>query len=232
MRPVYIMLLDLFFYVCIYLQRPINLSQRVPHGIPPAKLRLQKLNQTFLASKIAPPPPSIPNNKGKMEEESMQVQGSPAFKSVHSVAVPREPQQTQRLSPPLPTIVSTHSLHPVITVTNNEHRDIKMESIPESTCASPPIITTHPAASSVCSKPAKENIKETEPVLVPHVNLQRNIITNEELPSSSVQPVPIYGELQSGKGTLWGKLNIQLCSKYREHVCIAPQLVKASLIWC
>ncbi|XP_018417228.1 PREDICTED: BEN domain-containing protein 2 [Nanorana parkeri] len=172
--------------------RPINLSQRGPHAIPQAKLRLQKLNQSFLSSKFAQRPPSIPNNKGQMEDENRQLPGSPAFKSVHSVAVPREPQQTQRLSPPLPTIVSTRSLHPVISVTTNEHRDIKIESLPESTCASPPIITTPPATSSVCSKAAKENIYETEPVLVPHVNLQRNIISNEELPSSSVQLVPIY----------------------------------------
>ncbi|KAM5181022.1 BEN domain-containing protein 2 [Mantella aurantiaca] len=169
--------------------RPINLSQRGPHAIPQSKLRLQKLNQSFLTSKIAQPPPSIPNNKSKMEEENMQLPGSLAFKSVHSGA--RESQQTQRLSPPLPTIVSTHSLHPVISVTNNDHRDIKIESIPESTCASPPIITSPLATSSICSKPAKEN-KESEPVLVPHVTVQRNVIISEELPSSSVQPVPIY----------------------------------------
>lgn len=121
----------------------------------------------------------------------MQLPGNITFKTIHSEA--RESQQTQRLSPPLPTIVSTHSLHPVISVTNNDHRDIKIESLPESTCASPPIITSHLAASSICPKPAKEN-KETEPVLVPHVTVKRNVIISEELPSSSVQPIPIYGE--------------------------------------
>ncbi|XP_040192817.1 BEN domain-containing protein 2 [Rana temporaria] len=170
--------------------RPLNLSPRGPHAIPQAKLRLHKLNQSFLTTKIAQPPPNIPNKE--MEEENMHLQGSLAFKSVHSGAILRDPQQTQRLSPPLPTIVSTRSLHQVLSVTNNDHRDIKIESLPESTCASPPIITTPLAASSVCSKPTKENMKETEPVLVPHVTVKRNVIISEELPSSSVQPVPIY----------------------------------------
>ncbi|XP_072272796.1 BEN domain-containing protein 2 [Pyxicephalus adspersus] len=172
---------------CHLKPRPINFSSRGPHFMPHAKLRLQKQTESFITQKIAQLPPSTPNsNKSKMQEENTQLQGSPAFKPIHSVAIPMESQQTQRLSPPLPTIVSTHSLHPVANVTNNDHRDIKTESLPESTCASPPIITSPLAASSV-----KENKKEIEPVLVPHVSVQRNI-TNEELPSSSVQPVPIY----------------------------------------
>lgn len=177
------------FFCFVDFQRPINLSSRGPHAIAPVKLRLQRLNRSFLNSKIAQTAPSIPNSKAKLEENNLKTHERPAFKALHSGAIPREPQQTQRLSPPLPTIVSTHSLHPVISITNNDSRDLRIESLPESTCASPPIITSL-AASSVCSKPAKEN----EPILVSHVTVQRNVITTEELPSSSVQPVSIYGE--------------------------------------
>ncbi|XP_063809998.1 BEN domain-containing protein 2 [Pseudophryne corroboree] len=175
--------------------RPVSFPHsKGSHAVPQGKMRLQKLNQRVPSSQMPHLLRSTQNHTLKPEEgRNLHLKSTATFKSTPSIPLPAEPHQTiQRLSPPLPTIVSTHSLQSIITVTDEDHKDLKIEILPESTCASPPILGAPLATSSVCSKTAGENIKKIETFLGPCVPVQRNIITSEELPSSSVQPVPIY----------------------------------------
>ncbi|XP_077152435.1 BEN domain-containing protein 2 [Ranitomeya variabilis] len=109
------------------------------------------------------------------------------FEPVPSLPLPMEAQQTlHRSSPPLPTIVSTHSLQPIITVSDEENREVKIETLPESTCSSPPSITMPPASSSKGQIKASRAAAEIEPLMMP------TNVTSEELPSSSVQLGPMH----------------------------------------
>ncbi|KAM9320067.1 BEN domain-containing protein 2 [Gastrophryne carolinensis] len=170
--------------------RPISLLPRGPLSLHQTRMRVQKLNQRVSSSHVAPPLPGPANHKVRVEG-STRPQDSPAFKPFAPLPITRETQQTQRSSPPLPTIVSTHSLHPSITLSDSDCKDKKTVTLPESTCASPPIVAPL-ATSSVCPNPTAEKIRQAETVAAPRSAVQRNIITSEELPSSSVQLGPVY----------------------------------------
>ncbi|XP_056412803.1 BEN domain-containing protein 2 isoform X2 [Hyla sarda] len=173
--------------------RPVNFQPRGTQPHVQGLTRLRKLNQGVPSSLIIQPPRNPPSHPQKPEEErKLHHQSIPKFKPVTSIPLPIESQQTlHRSSPPLPTIVSTHSLQSIITVSDEDNREVKIEILPESTCSSPPIITAPLATSSVGQKKPEGMAAEIESVLVPCMPVQTNIIS-EELPSSSVQMVPIY----------------------------------------
>ncbi|XP_068121480.1 BEN domain-containing protein 2 [Hyperolius riggenbachi] len=213
--------------------RMFSLSPRGLHHIPQSKMRLQNLNQSLPTSNITKTPSGTTSKTVHVDEGNTNLQGAQAFKPVASVSVSREPQQAKRSSPPLPTIVSTHSLHPVITVTDN---DVKIEPLPESTCASPSISASPLATSSVCPKSTREIIKEFDPVLVPHLNVQKKVITSEELPSSSVQPVPVYEFLGNPSrhikvpGSLLAKARQKTQPKYAARYLVRALFPKGTLL--
>lgn len=173
--------------------RPVNFQARGTQPLPHGHMRLRKLNQSVPSSLILQSPRNTPNHPQKADEErKLHLQSTTKFKPVPSIPLSIESQHTlHRSSPPLPTIVSTHSLQSIITVSDEDNREVKFETLPESTCSSPPIITAPLATSSMRQKNAGGTIAEIEPVLVSCIPVQKNI-TNEELPSSSVQMVPIY----------------------------------------
>ncbi|KAG8587668.1 hypothetical protein GDO81_005745 [Engystomops pustulosus] len=173
--------------------RPVNFQTRSTQPSSQGHVRLQKLNQRIPNSLILQPPrnpPSQPRNQD--EERKLHHLISPKFNPAPSISLPKEtPQTLLRSSPPLPTIVSTHSLQSIITVSDEDNKEVKIETLPESTCSSPPMITAPLASSSISQKNAGVAIAEDEPVMVPSITGQK-IITSEELPSSSVQLVPIF----------------------------------------
>ncbi|XP_075709083.1 BEN domain-containing protein 2 isoform X2 [Rhinoderma darwinii] len=173
--------------------RPVNFQPRRAQPLSHGHMR-EKLNQSVPSSLILQPPRNTPTHPRKSHEErELHHPSTTKCKPVPSIPLPIDPQQTlHRSSPPLPTIVSTHSLQSIITVSDEDNREVKMETLPESTCSSPPIIAAPLATSSMGPKKTGRTITEIEPVLVSCVPVQKNIIISEELPSSSVQPVPIY----------------------------------------
>ncbi|KAG9492664.1 hypothetical protein GDO78_000909 [Eleutherodactylus coqui] len=166
--------------------RPVNFQHRSTRPLP--HMRLQKFNPRVSS---LPSLQSLRNTPSNSDERKLPHQSTTKYKPVPSMPLSVEPQQTlQRSSPPLPTIVSTHSLLPIITLSDEDNREVKIATLPESTCSSPPIITAPLATSSMGRKKARGTIAEIEPVLV-SIAGQKNV-TSEELPSSSVQLVPIY----------------------------------------
>ncbi|KAM3933503.1 BEN domain-containing protein 2 isoform 1-T2 [Leptodactylus fuscus] len=171
--------------------RSVNFQPRATQPLSHGHMRLRKLNQRVPHSLILQPPRNTPSHPQKLDEErKLHHQSTPKFKPVPSIPLPVETQMVYRSSPPLPTIVSTHSLQSIITVSDEDNREVKMETLPESTCSSPPIISV-PLATSSMGQNAGETISEIEPVLLPCIPGQKNI-TSEELPSSSVQLGPMY----------------------------------------
>ncbi|XP_069828605.1 BEN domain-containing protein 2 [Dendropsophus ebraccatus] len=167
--------------------RPVNFQPRATQPLPQGHTRLRKLNQRIPGSLMLQPPRNPLSHPRKPKEEiELHHQSSLKFESV-PISLSVE-QSLHRSSPPLPTIVSTHSLQSLITVSDEDNRELRIETLPESTCSSPPVITAPHATSSVGQKKA---MAEIEPVLVPCMSVQKNIIS-EELPSSSVQMIPIY----------------------------------------
>ncbi|KAM4046912.1 BEN domain-containing protein 2 isoform 2-T3 [Anomaloglossus baeobatrachus] len=159
-------------------------SRKGSQYLPQGHLRLQKLNQRVPSSLL------LQTSRISPRKPDQQIKLHPSttkFKPVPSRPLPMEAQQTlHRSSPPLPTIVSTHSLQPIITVSDEENKEVKIETLPESTCSSPPIITTPLASSSMGQIKTRGAVSKIAPLMI-----SANI-TSEELPSSSVQLGPIH----------------------------------------
>ncbi|XP_040280679.1 BEN domain-containing protein 2 isoform X1 [Bufo bufo] len=169
--------------------RQVSLHPRGAQPLPHGHIRFQKLNQRIPSSLILQRPRNTPSHPRKPDEQRRLCHQSTTGPSL-SPPIERE-QAFYRSSPPLPTIVSTHSLQSLITVSDEENREVKIETLPESTCSPPPVITAPLATSSMGHKTTGATIAEIEPLLVPCIPVQQNI-TSEELPSSSVQLVPVY----------------------------------------
>ncbi|XP_075445913.1 BEN domain-containing protein 2 isoform X2 [Ascaphus truei] len=183
--------------------RPVG---RTSHPLSQGKIRVQKLNQRGPSLHMSTTSQRHHNPSLRMQVGSnLRLQPATAIKSVPPTALPREPQQSvHRHSPPLPTIVSSHSLLLPFSQSNKRMVEQKppqslVEAMPESTCVvSSPSISGSLASSSVRPTTSETSFKEMKPTLMNCVSSPRHIVISEELPSSSVPWNPGYeylGEL-------------------------------------
>ncbi|XP_029459163.1 BEN domain-containing protein 2 isoform X2 [Rhinatrema bivittatum] len=170
--------------------RPIGLSYRSSHQVPLAKVRVPKPIQRESNLQVSPTAQRGHNPSLRVRLEKNHVPARLAVKSVHPAALQREPQQTVlRQSPPLPTIVSTHSLQsPFSAATRIPDLNVQpklVEAVPES-----PAVTASPAVGgpliSSVRQTAESSGREKGPVMRNYMSSSGSTNSNEELPSSSV----------------------------------------------
>lgn len=114
-------------------------------------------------------------------------------------------QPVGRQSPPLPTIVSTHSLHSSYTATNGMPDLSPQSNLAPSIVESTVKVASSPVASPSIpapSEPSQENNAVELNYRVHPQNASEDVNISEELPSSSVFINPSFGEF--------------LCDKYSE----------------
>lgn len=106
-----------------------------------------------------------------------------------------------RQSPPLPTIVSTHSLHSSYTATNGMPDLSPQSNLAPSIVESTVNVASSPVASPSIPAPSEPS-QENNAVELNYRNASEDVNISEELPSSSVFINPSFGEF--------------LCDKYSE----------------
>ncbi|KAM8977118.1 BEN domain-containing protein 2 [Pelodytes ibericus] len=160
--------------------RPSALHPKITHSSLQGKMRLHKLNQRVPNSHLSP---SLQRHQSPLRmklERNVRLQPSSSFTPVHSV------EQQRRQSPPLPTIVSTHSLQPSYSVTEVPHNPVQ-NVVAKSMCVSSPIVSASMASPSIRAATSEASLKEVNlPLKTSSASHDESIIISEEQPSSSV----------------------------------------------
>ncbi|XP_053563370.1 BEN domain-containing protein 2 isoform X2 [Bombina bombina] len=202
--------------------RPLGIPYRNSLPLNQGKIKLQKLNERT-PSLHMPPPPQGPHNPllGIRRISNLQIQPSSTIKAVPSV--PPKPD-LQRRSPPLPTIISTHSLQPSFTLSSSKNVDQNLsqtvvEAMPESTCS-----VSSPSTSTSLAPAIRPTSSEA------------SIVISEEQPSSSVPTNPGYEFLGNPSrnikipGTLLIKARQKTKPKYAARYLIRVLFPKEVLV--
>ena len=129
------------------------------------------------------------------------VQVNSTIKRVQQSLQLESQQPVRRQSPPLPTIVSTHSLHSSYTAANRMPDLSPRSNLAASTVESTVNIASSPVASSSMPAPSETSLGNNA-VVVNYRNASGSVNVSKELPSSSVSINPSFGEF--------------LCNKYSE----------------
>ncbi|KAM4701439.1 BEN domain-containing protein 2 [Discoglossus pictus] len=179
--------------------RPLGIPHRNSLQLPPGRMRFQKLHQRNPELQISSTPQRTHNPLLRMSgENNIRPQPSSTMKSVPSIPPVREPQPNlQRQSPPLPTIISTHSLHRPFSMAKSRMVDQSLqqtviEALPESTCAVSSPSTSVCLASPSGRTTSEASYKEMEPTVITCESSPQSIVISDEQPSSSVPTNPEY----------------------------------------
>ncbi|XP_063312940.1 BEN domain-containing protein 2 [Pelobates fuscus] len=218
--------------------RPFVLPHRSSPLSAQFKIRQHKLNQRVLSPHLPPPPQGYHPPPLRMKVvRNVRLQPPTSFKPGHARSQSIEPQQR---SPPLPTIISTHSLQTPFSVSdtqNNNSQDV-VEVLPESTCVSSPIISASVAPPLIRQTTSEANFKEEDPLPITHVASPGGIIMSEEQPSSSVPTIAGYEFLGNPArnikipGTYLMKARQKTRPKYSARYLFRILFSKETLIGC
>ncbi|XP_038613250.1 BEN domain-containing protein 2 isoform X2 [Tachyglossus aculeatus] len=154
--------------------RPVGFTYRSSNPIPHGKIRVQKPMTRESSLSLAPPEQGSNSLPKMLGPQKSHVQTNSAGKSVQPPQVPEMQQPAHRQSPPLPTIVSTHSLQPPYMAVN------QISDLP-----TPPNLvnlvmeSAGKTASSAMSSPLVSSVMPTQP----ETSLGRNAIMMNRLPS-------------------------------------------------
>ncbi|KAM4795898.1 BEN domain-containing protein 2 [Rhinophrynus dorsalis] len=170
--------------------RPVNFPHRSSYPVAHGKIRLQKLNQRLSGSDIpvSSQGPYSPSLRIRVENSQRPSQRRP----IPSIPQTREtPQNLQRQSPPLPTIISTHSLQSSIPDANKRiavHKPPQtvMETLPESSCVSSPVMNVSLVSPTVRPTTSETCVKQNDTFMITSDTSLKSIVISDELPSSSV----------------------------------------------
>lgn len=129
--------------------------------------------------------------------QNSHVQVNSTTNSVQQTVELESQQPVLRQSPPLPTIVSTHSLHSQFTAADSIPDLLPQPSL-SATVESTVNTASSPAASSVMPAPPETGLGN-EAVVVNYRNASGSVNICKEVPSSSVSIHPSFGEFLCNK---------------------------------
>ncbi|XP_068539945.1 BEN domain-containing protein 2 isoform X2 [Anas acuta] len=171
--------------------KPVGFTYRSSSHLPQGRIRVQKSMERESSLQFSSPGQGMHNPVIRVALQNGHVQVNSTIKSVQQT-VQLEPQQpVLRQSPPLPTIVSTHSLQSPFTAANSipdlPPQSNLSASVVESTVSSAP----SSVASSVMPAPSETSLGN-KPVVVGYRNTSGSVNISKELPSSSVSIHPSF----------------------------------------
>uniref|UniRef100_A0A8C8SPB5 BEN domain-containing protein n=1 Tax=Pelusios castaneus TaxID=367368 RepID=A0A8C8SPB5_9SAUR len=175
--------------------RPVGFTYRSSSHLPHGKIRVQKPMERESSLHLPPPGQGGHSPSMRVRLQKSHLQANSPTKPVQQTLQLESQQPVLRQSPPLPTIVSTHSLQPPYTVANTIP-----DLSPQSNLVTTVVESTVNAESSAVGSPMVSSVRPTPP----ETSLGRNTImmnysaspgsTNisKELPSSSVSINPSF----------------------------------------
>ncbi|KAM7065922.1 BEN domain-containing protein 2 isoform 2-T2 [Acridotheres tristis] len=165
--------------------KPVGFTYRSSSHLPPGKIRVQKHMERDLSLRLSSSGQGkrSPVVRAALQNGHVQV-NSEVQHAPHSFQLESQ-QPVGRQSPPLPTIVSTHSLHSSYAAANG-----MPDLSPQSNLAPSVVESTVNGASSPVASPSiptpSEPSQENNAVELNYRNASEDVNISEELPSSSV----------------------------------------------
>lgn len=160
---------------------------------PQGKIRVQKSTERKSSLHLSSPGQGRHSPVIRVALQNGHVQVNSTIKDIHQ-SLQLESQQTIcRQSPPLPTIVSTHSLHSSYTGASSMPDLSPQSNLVDSDMESTVNIASSPVASSSMPAPSETSLGNNAEV-VNYRNASGSVNISKELPSSSVSINPNFGE--------------------------------------
>ncbi|XP_062430323.1 BEN domain-containing protein 2 [Rhea pennata] len=171
--------------------RPVGFAYRSSSHLPQGKIGLQKSMERESSLHLPSPGQGRHSPVIRVALQKGHVQVNSAIKRVQQTLQLESQQPVLRQSPPLPTIVSTHSLHSPYTATNGIPDLPPRSNLATTVVESTVNIASSPVASSVMPPSSETNLGNNT-MLVNYRNASGNVNINKELPSSSVSINPSF----------------------------------------
>nr|XP_009667519.1 PREDICTED: BEN domain-containing protein 2 [Struthio camelus australis] len=169
--------------------RPVGFAYRSSSHLPQGKIGVQKSMERESSLHLSSPGQGRHSPVIRVALQKGHVQVNSTIKRVQQTLQLESQQPVLRQSPPLPTIVSTHSLHSPYTATNGIPDLPPRSNLAATVVESTVNIASSPVASSVMP-PSSETSLGNNAVLVNYRNASGNVNISKELPSSSVSINP------------------------------------------
>ncbi|KAM6291274.1 BEN domain-containing protein 2 isoform 2-T2 [Porphyrio hochstetteri] len=169
--------------------KPVGFAYRSSSHLPQGKIRVQKSMERESSLHLSSPGQGRHSPVIRVALQNGHVQVNSTIKHVPQSTQLEPPQPVCRQSPPLPTIVSTHSLHSSYSAAsrmpNPSPQPDFVANIVESTAS----VASSPVASSSMPAPSDTSLGNSA-VVVNNSNASGSVNISEELPSSSVSINP------------------------------------------
>ncbi|XP_050188514.1 BEN domain-containing protein 2 [Myiozetetes cayanensis] len=165
--------------------KPVGFTYRSSSHLPQGKIRVQKSMERDLSLHLSSPGQGRRSPVVRVPLQNGHAQVNSTVKHAQQSFQFESQQPVGRQSPPLPTIVSTHSLHSSYT-SPNEMPDLSPQSnLAPSIVESTVNAASSPVASSTVPAPSEPS-QENNAVVENYRNASGDVNISEELPSSSV----------------------------------------------
>ncbi|XP_038002514.1 BEN domain-containing protein 2 isoform X2 [Motacilla alba alba] len=165
--------------------KPVGFTYRSPSHMPPGKIRVPKHMERDLSLHRSSSGQGRHSPGVRVALQNGHVQVNSKVKHAPQSFQLESQQPVGRQSPPLPTIVSTHSLHSSYTASNGMPDLSPQSNLAPSIVESTVNIASSPVASPSIPAPSEPS-QENNAVELNYRNASEDVNINEELPSSSV----------------------------------------------
>ncbi|XP_068035060.1 BEN domain-containing protein 2 [Anomalospiza imberbis] len=165
--------------------KPVGFTYRSSSHLPSGKIRVQKHMERDLSLHLSSSGQGRHSPVVRAAVQNGHVQVSSKVKHAPQSFQLESQQPVGRQSPPLPTIVSTHSLHSSYTITNGMPDLSPQSNLAPSIVESTVNIASSPVASPSIPAPSEPS-QENNAVELNYRNASEDVNISEELPSSSV----------------------------------------------
>ncbi|XP_040506662.1 BEN domain-containing protein 2 isoform X2 [Gallus gallus] len=170
--------------------KPVGFTYRSSSHLSQGRIRVQKSMERDSRLHLSSPGRGRHNPVIRAALQNSHVQVNSTTNSVQQTVELESQQPVLRQSPPLPTIVSTHSLHSQFTAADSIPDLLPQPSL-SATVESTVNIPSSPAASSVMPAPPETGLGN-EAVVVNYRNASGSVNICKEVPSSSVSIHPSF----------------------------------------
>ncbi|XP_014106812.1 PREDICTED: BEN domain-containing protein 2 [Pseudopodoces humilis] len=165
--------------------KPVGFTYRSSSHLPSGKIRVQKHMERDLSLHVSSSGQGRPSPLVKVALQNGHIQVNSEVNHAPQSFQLQSQQLVGRQSPPLPTIVSTHSLHSSYTATNGMPDLSPQSNLAPSIVESTVNVASSPMASPSIPAPSEPS-QENSAVELNCKNASEDVNISEELPSSSV----------------------------------------------
>ncbi|XP_032908945.1 BEN domain-containing protein 2 [Catharus ustulatus] len=169
----------------LFKSKPVGFTYKSSSHLPPGKIRVQKHMERDLSLHLSSSGQGRCSPAVRTTLQNGHVQVNSKVQRVPRGFQLESQQPVGRQSPPLPTIVSTHSLHSSYTATNGMPDLSPQPNLAPSIVESTVNIASSPVASPSIPTPSEPS-QEDNAVELKYRNSSEDVNISEELPSSSV----------------------------------------------